>query len=141
MTKKVLYQQDDGSIALLSPSPDVSIEEAMQNIPKGCQHIIIDESQLPSNEMLGEYFDAMRVNFASGEIFYDLLKAKEITKTRLRRQRIKLFEKNDIAIRDAQIDADLFKLDIAVTERNRLRDITRIADAAMSIEELKSIKL
>jgi len=69
----------------------------------------------------------------------NLDKAKEITKERLRQERAPLLEENDklymIAIKDG-ID-----IDPLMEERQRLLDITQLADAATTVEELKEITL
>lgn len=69
----------------------------------------------------------------------NLDKAKEITKERLRQERAPLLEENDkqyiIAIKDG------LDIDPLMEERQRLLDITTLADAATTVEELKEIKL
>jgi hypothetical protein len=67
----------------------------------------------------------------------NLDKAKEITKDRLRQERVPLLEENDkqyiIAIKDG------LDIDPLMEERQRLLDITQLADAALTVEELKEI--
>ena len=64
-------------------------------------------------------------------------KAQEITKERLRKERQPLLEKQDILfIRAVETSADKSAI---VTEKQRLRDITKLADQATTLEELKGI--
>jgi hypothetical protein len=67
----------------------------------------------------------------------NLDKAKEITKDRLRQERVPLLEGNDkqyiIAIKDG------LDIDPIMEERQRLLNITQLADAALTVEELKEI--
>ena len=64
-------------------------------------------------------------------------KAREITKERLRREREPLLEKQDILfIRAVETSADKSAI---VSEKQRLRDITKLADQATTLEELKGI--
>jgi hypothetical protein len=65
-------------------------------------------------------------------------KAKEITKTRLRIEREPLLAAQDITFQRAlELNADTSTI---VAEKQRLRDITKLADKATSLEELKAIK-
>ena len=70
-------------------------------------------------------------------ITVNLSKAKELTKERLRIERKPLLEAQDILFMKAQEDsADTSAI---VIEKNRLRDITKLADSATTTDELKSI--
>jgi hypothetical protein len=140
MTQKILYLEND-KVAIMSPGVGVSIESAVANVPAGQSYVVVDDSQLPNTADLYQFFDALTVNFSTKEISFNLEAAREIVKSNLRKRRIKFFEKNDVALLSALIDSDQEKLDIAITERNRLRDITTLVDIARSIEELKSITL
>ena len=64
-------------------------------------------------------------------------KAKEITKARLRVEREPLLAAQDVAFQRAlESSADTSAI---VAEKQRLRDITKLADAATTIDELKAI--
>jgi len=66
-------------------------------------------------------------------------KAKAITKTRLRAEREPLLVVQDVAFQRAlESSADTSAI---VAEKQRLRDITKLADAATTLDELKSITL
>jgi hypothetical protein len=66
-------------------------------------------------------------------------KAKAITKTRLRVEREPLLAAQDVAFQRAlEINADTSAI---VAEKQRLRDITKLADVATTIDELKAITL
>lgn len=65
-------------------------------------------------------------------------KAKEITKNRLRAERIPLLQEQDVAFQRAlEIGADTTAI---VAEKQRLRDITNLADQAATLEELKALE-
>ena len=71
-------------------------------------------------------------------ITINLAKAKEITKDRLRMERKPLLEAQDVLFMKAQEDgADTSAI---VTEKNRLRDITKLADSAHTTDKLKLLK-
>jgi hypothetical protein len=66
-------------------------------------------------------------------------KAVAITKERLRTERIALLEAQDIAFQRAlESGAETTAI---VAEKQRLRDITQLADQATTLDELKEITL
>ena len=64
-------------------------------------------------------------------------KAKEITKERLRRERKPLLEEQDIAFQRAIEEAA--DTSAVVAEKQRLRDVTKLADGATTLDELKAL--
>ena len=72
-------------------------------------------------------------------ITINLDKAKAITKDRLRAERTPLLQAQDVAFRRAlEEGADTTAI---VAEKQRLRDITNLADQAETLDELKAITL
>ena len=72
-------------------------------------------------------------------ITINLDKAKAITKDRLRSDRTPLLEAQDILFMKAQESGD--DTTAIVTEKNRLRDITKLADSATTTDELKALEV
>jgi hypothetical protein len=72
-------------------------------------------------------------------ITINLDKAKEITKERLRAERMPLLQAQDVAFQRATEEGA--NTAAIVAEKQRLRDITKLADAATSLDELKGITL
>jgi hypothetical protein len=71
-------------------------------------------------------------------IVINLNKAKVITKERLRAKRKPLLEAQDIAFQRAlESGADTTTI---VAEKQRLRDITQLADQATTLDELKNLE-
>jgi hypothetical protein len=71
-------------------------------------------------------------------ITINLDKAKAITKDRLRVERAPLLQAQDVAFQRAlEEGADTAAI---VAEKQRLRDITQLADAAQTPDELKALK-
>jgi len=71
-------------------------------------------------------------------IVINIDKAKNITKDRLRVERKPLLEAQDVAFQRAlENNTDTTAI---VTEKQRLRDITLLADEATTLEELRTIK-
>lgn len=71
-------------------------------------------------------------------ISINLNKAKDITKDRLRVERKPLLEAQDVAFQRAlEEGADTAAI---VAEKQRLRDITQLADQATTLDELKALK-
>jgi len=72
-------------------------------------------------------------------ITVNLDKAKAITKERLRAERTPLLQAQDVAFQRAiEEGADTTAI---VAEKQRLRDITNLADQATSLDELKAIEV
>lgn len=72
-------------------------------------------------------------------ITINLNKAKEITKERLRAERAPLLQTQDVAFQRA-LEAGQDTAPI-VAEKQRLRDITKLADSASSLDELKALSV
>jgi hypothetical protein len=71
-------------------------------------------------------------------ITINLDKAKAITKDRLRAERTPLLQAQDIAFQRATEEgADTTAI---VAEKQRLRDITQLADQATTLDQLKALK-
>ena len=71
-------------------------------------------------------------------ITININKAKDITKERLRAERTPLLAAQDVAFQRA-LEQQLDTTEI-IAEKQRLRDITQLADQANTLEELKAIK-
>ena len=72
-------------------------------------------------------------------IVINLEKAKAITKDKLRAERTPLLQAQDVAFQRAlESGADTTAI---VAEKQRLRDITLLADQATTLEELKAIEV
>jgi hypothetical protein len=72
-------------------------------------------------------------------IVINIDKAKTITKDRLRAERVSLLQTQDVAFQRAlESSADTTAI---VAEKQRLRDITALADQATTLDELKRITL
>jgi uncharacterized protein YdaT len=72
-------------------------------------------------------------------ITVNLSKAKDITKDRLRAERAPLLEALDVQFQRAlETNADTSEI---VAEKQRLRDITKLADTATTTDELKQLSV
>ena len=70
-------------------------------------------------------------------ITINITKAKAITKERLRAERTPLLQAQDVAFQRAlESGADTTTI---VAEKQRLRNVTKLADSATTLEELKSL--
>lgn len=46
-TQRIIYQNDDGGIAIITPAVDV--ESALKDVPEGKEYRIVDASDIPSD--------------------------------------------------------------------------------------------
>ena len=133
MTQAIIYTTDAGNVAVCIPTGEISIEAVLtKDCPKGA--MIVEQSALP---IANDFFDAWEL--VDGKVEVSLAKATEITKKRLRSEREPLFAAQDIAFQRAQeANADTTAI---VAEKQRLRDITKLADAETTLEGLRAIKV
>jgi len=129
----IVFKNDNGGVSVCYPTGELTIEEVqLKDTPIGS--IIVENNSLPNEH--NEFFDAWELIGTTVSVNMD--KAKELTKTKLRIERERLLAAQDVAFQRAlESGADTSTI---VAEKQRLRDITKLADKATSLEELKAIK-
>jgi hypothetical protein len=132
MTQAIIFTNDNGGVSVCIPTGEISIEAVKEkDTPAGS--LIVDTSALPT---ANDFFDAWEL--ANGVVTVSLAKAKDITKKRLRSEREPLLAAQDVAFQRAQeANADTTAI---VAEKNRLRDVTALADSATTLDGLRSLK-
>jgi hypothetical protein len=133
MSQAIIYTNELGGVSVCIPTGEISIEAVLaKDCPKGA--MIVEQSALPT---ANDFFDAWEL--VDGKVEVSLAKAKEITKKRLRAEREPLLAAQDVAFQRAlESGADTSAI---VAEKNRLRDITSLADAETTLEGLRAIKV
>jgi hypothetical protein len=133
MTQAIIFTNDNGGVSVCIPTGEISIEAVLaKDCPKGA--MIVEQSALPT---ANDFFDAWEL--VDGKVEVSLAKAKELTKKRLRAEREPLLAAQDVAFQRAQeANADTTAI---VAEKNRLRNITALADAETTLEGLRAIKV
>jgi len=130
---KIIYSTKKG-IAIIHPTGELSIEEvAAKDVPANVSFRIVDESEIPTDRTFRNAWKD------EGGIKVDMGKAKDITKDRLRNERKPLLEAQDVAFQRA-LESGASTAAI-VSEKQRLRDITKQVDALASLDELKALSL
>ena len=130
----IIFQNDNGGVAVCIPTGEISIDAVLEkDVPKGKGARIVEQGSLPNQDM--DFFDAWEMDANSVSVNLD--KAKEITKRRLRAEREPLLAAQDVAFQRALEEGK--DTTAIVAEKQRLRDITGLADAAKSTEELRAI--
>jgi hypothetical protein len=133
MTQAIIFTNDNGGVSVCIPTGEISIEAVKEkDTPAGS--IIVEQSALPTDN---DFFDAWEL--ANGVVTVSLSKAKEFTKKRLRSEREPLLAAQDVAFQRA-LEASSDTTDI-VAEKQRLRDVTKLADSATTLEGLRAIKV
>jgi hypothetical protein len=142
MNNKIVYN-NNGAVGIVSIAAGYLFEDCLNTLPKDCKYAIFSEEEISNTKHFDNFFNAiiLDVDGESSKIDFDIVKAREITKERLRKERIPYFEKSDIAIRDAMIENSFEKLKEAVDERNRLRDITLLVEQCSTLDDLISLHL
>jgi len=134
MSQAIIFTNDNGGVSVCIPTGELPIEAVQaKDTPKGS--IIVNQSDLPNQH--NDFFDAWEL--VDGKVEVSLAKAKEITKKRLRSEREPLLQAQDVAFQRAQESgADTSAI---VAEKQRLRDVTKLADAETTLEGLRAIKV
>jgi len=132
MSQVIIFTNSNGGVSVCTPTGEISIEEVLaKDCPAGA--IIVDSNILPNND----FFNAWELNGTT--VTVNLVKAKAITKDRLRAERTPLLQAQDVAFQRAlESGADTTAI---VAEKQRLRDITQLADQATTLEQLKQIEV
>jgi hypothetical protein len=132
MTQAIIFTNDNGGVSVCIPTGEISIEAVQaKDTPKGS--LIVETSDLPRDN---DFFDAWEL--VDGKVEVSLAKAKDITKKRLRSEREPLLASQDVAFQRAlEANADTTAI---VAEKNRLRDVTSLADTATTLDGLRSLK-
>ena len=132
MTQCIVFAQDNGQVAVCIPTGELPIEAVQaKDTPKGS--IIMNVGDLPRDN---DFFDAFEL--VDGKVEVSLAKATEITKKRLRSEREPLLAAQDVAFQRA-LETGADTTDI-VAEKQRLRDVTKLADQAATLDELRNLK-
>ena len=134
MDQVIIFENDMGGVATCVPTGEIPIEAVMEkDVPKGRGARIVERDSLPNE--YNDFYDAWEMDATS--VTVNLNKAKELTKTRLRFEREPLLQSQDVLFQRAQENGT--DTTAIVAEKNRLRDITLLADEATTLEELRNI--
>ncbi len=126
---KIIYQTESG-VAIIHPTGELSIEEvAAKDVPAGVPYRIVNDDEVPS--------DRTWRNAWKEDLTVDMPKAQGITKDRLRAERAPLLTALDVQYQRAQEDGR--DTTIIISEKQRLRDVTKLADKATTLDELKAL--
>lgn len=132
----IIFKNDNGGVSTCIPTGELSIEAVIKkDVPKGRDARIIEQSDLPNEHL--DFYDAWEMDDKTVTVNLD--KAKEITKNRLRMERAPLLAAQDVLyMRATEQGKDTSAI---VAEKQRLRDVTKLADQATTLDELKALKV
>ena len=133
MTQAIVFTNSKGNVSICYPTGELPIEEVKaKDTPEGS--IIVNIDELPNEH--NDFFNAWQL--VDGVVTVNLSFAKEITKNRLRKEREPLLQAQDVAFQRAlENGADTTAI---VAEKQRLRNITVLADQVSTLDELKTLK-
>lgn len=135
MKNIIVFTNDNGGVSLCVPTGELPIEEVqVKDIPAGVQSYIVDMASLPEED--NDFFDAWEQ--VNGVVTVNVDKARELTKARLRREREPLLAAQDVLFQRAlEAGSDTSAI---VAEKNRLRNITALADVETTLAGLRLLK-
>ena len=133
MTQAIIFTNEFGCVSVCVPTGELDIQAVKEkDTPE--YSIIVDMSSLPNVD--NDFFDAWELQ--DSVVSVNLSKAKEITKKRLRMEREPLLAAQDVAFQRAlETGADTTAI---VAEKQRLRDITKLADSCTTTDQLRNLK-
>lgn len=133
MRNVIIFTNSNGGVSVCIPTGELPIELVKAKNCPADSYIVDDASLL---EMDNDFFDAWEQ--FNGVLSVNLTKAKEITKRRLRSEREPLLAVQDVAFQRAlETGADTSAI---VSEKQRLRDVTKLADSCGSTAELRRLR-
>ena len=136
MNHAIIYTNDLGGVSVCIPTGELPIEQVQaKDIPAGKESFIVRADSLPEND--NDFFDAWEQT--RGVVTVNIAKAREITKARLRAERAPLLAAQDVLFQRA-LETGAATAAI-IDEKNRLRDITSLADACATTEELRALRV
>ena len=130
----IIFTNENGGVSVCVPTGELDINDVKaKDTPS--HSIIVQDSELPQAD--NDFFDAWELT--NGVVSVNLTKAKEITKRRLRAEREPLLAAQDVAFQRALETGS--PTTAIVAEKQRLRDITSLADACTTTAELRALKV
>ncbi|CAB4160740.1 hypothetical protein UFOVP764_13 [uncultured Caudovirales phage] len=140
--RRIIYPTNGGCVAVIIPAPEWLAQEcntletlATNSVPPGKPWKIVDASDIPTDRA---FRNAWKLE--DDQITEDWAKSVEITKNRLREERKPLFEAADVkAMRDIEATGSISPETAAL--KQSLRDVTALADAAQSRDDLIALKV
>ena len=135
--QRIVYNNPDGSIAIVIPSGIIPIEEVLKkDVPDDCKAsaIIVPESEILTDRTFRNAWE-----LKNKKIRINIDKAKEIHKNKLRAKRIILLQELDAEYIRALEEGKSTK---EITDKKYiLRNITIEVDKCNTIEEIQNIKI
>ena len=130
----IIFTNENGGVSVCVPTGELDIATVKaKDTPN--HSIIVEDADLPQAD--NDFFDAWELT--DGVVAVNIEKAKEITKRRLRAEREPLLAAQDVAYMKALEQGQ--DTTAIVAEKQRLRDITLLADSCTTTEELRTLQV
>lgn len=129
--KKIIYTRSDGGVSVVTPTGEAQFDMVLANdVPADAINVrVVDASDVPSDRTFR--------NAWTHDLTVDFTKAQALTKERLRADRKPLLEAQDVLFQRAlETGKDATAI---VVEKQRLRDVTKLVDAATTLDQLKGV--
>lgn len=135
MNQVIVMKSVFGGVAICEPTGEIPIEQVLtKDCPASASPRIVNKTDLPTDNW--DFFNSWEFD-KDNKIIVNFDKAIEQTKSRLRAERMPLLQKLDVDFQRAlEAGADTSAI---VSEKQRLRDIPNLADAATTLDELRAI--
>ena len=87
---KIIYSNSDGSVCIITPSPNGSIERAKKDVPSGVSYEVVDDNKIPTDRTFRNAWIK-----GSGVVTEDVTKSKVIAHETRREKRRQEFKPHD----------------------------------------------
>ena len=136
MANVIIFKNELGGVSVCVPTGELHID-VVKSKDTPSHSIIVDSETLPNKD--NDFFNAWELNEEEGTVSVNLDKAKALTKDRLRMDRAPLLAAQDVAFQRAlETGSDTTAI---VAEKQRLRDITNLADTCTTTAQLRALKV
>lgn len=132
--KVIIFQSKEGTVSVVNSTSEEELNRIKDMVvPKDTVYRFIESSELPWQN--NDFYNAWE--FDGTNIVINMDKAREIKKKQLRIEREPLFAKLDVSFQRAlETNSDTTEI---VLEKERLRNITLLANEATNLDELRAI--
>lgn len=132
MAQVIIFTNENGGVSVCVPTGELDISIVkVKDTPS--HSIIVDASILPEAD--NDFFNAWELQGSA--VIVNLDKAKAITKDRLRAERAPLLQAQDVLYMRALEQGQ--PTEAIVAEKERLRNITQLADTCTTTAELRAL--
>ena len=126
---KIIYSNSDGTVSIITPSSNVSLERAKQDVPSGVSYEVVDDNKVPTDRTFRNAWVK-----GSGVVTEDVTKSKALAHGTRRKKRAVEFKPHDDTI-----SLNIPGTDTSAAETSRAAIRTKYATMQTNIDNATDI--